>query len=162
MFRKGYDFGLRLYADSDFARNKDDRRSVTGSALLCGKSLISWMSRTQRCVTLSSTEAEYVAIADAVKDAMFVRDVLEFLVPERKRTCITVSEDNAGAICLANNPLSSARSRHIDVRHHFLRQMVQDADIRIVHVRTADQPADTLTKPLDRKSFLTHRKFLLG
>ena len=76
--------------------------------------------------------------------------------------CFTVREDNEGAISLVNNPLSSGRSRHIDVRHHFLREKARDKDIRVVHVRTADQRADAMTKPLDRKSFVAHRDFLMS
>ena len=162
VFEKCYDYDLRLFADANFARNVDDRRSVTGSVLLCGKSLVSWISRTQQCVTLSTTEAEYVAMADSVKDALFVRNLLSFLVPGRTHKCITVREDNEGAISLANNPLSSARSRHIDVRHHFLREKVVDGTVRILHVRTADQHADGMTKPLEKKDFIIHRKFLMG
>ena len=162
VFRKSYDFDLYLFADSDYARNQDDRRSVTGSALLCGRSLVSWISRTQQCVTMSTTEAEYVAMADAVKDALFVRDVLGFLVPGKGDKCITVREDNEGAISLVNNPLSSSRSRHIDVRYHFLREKARDKDITVKHVRTADQHADGMTKPLERKPFISHRNFLMS
>ena len=162
VFNKSYDFDLCLFSDSDYARNKDDRRSVTGSALLCGKCLVSWISRTQQCVTLSTTEAEYVAMADSVKDALFVRDVLGFLVPGRGNKCITVREDNEGAISLMNNPLSSGRSRHIDVRYHFLREKARDKDIRVMHVRTTNQRGDTMTMPLNRKLFIAHRKFLMS
>jgi len=162
VFKKGHGLDLAVFADSDYARNKDDKRSVTGSAILCGKSLFSWMSRIQRCVTSSTTEAEYIAMAESVKDALCGRDALGFLVPGRGRKSITVREDNEGAISLANNPLSSARSRHIDVRYHFLREKVKNGEIRIVHVRTVDQHADVLTKPLDRKSFTGHREFLMS
>ena len=162
VLKESYDFDLYLFADSDHARNQDDRRSVTGSALLCGKSLISWISRTQQCVTLSTTEAEYVAMVDAVKDALFVRDVLGFLVPGKRHKCIAVREDNEGAISLVSNPLSSGRSRHIDVRYHFLREKARDKDIVVKHVRTADQHADGMTKPLELKSFIAHRNFLMS
>ena len=96
------------------------------------------------------------------KGSLFVRNLLSFLVPGRTHKCITVREDNEGAISLANNPLSSARSRHIDVRHHFLREKVADGTVRIIHVRTADQHADGMTKPLEKKDFIIHRKFLMG
>ena len=161
IFRRGHGLDMEVYADSDYARSKVDHKSVTGSAILCGKSLISWISRTQKCVTTSITEAEYVAMAEAVKDALFVRDVLVFLVPSRKGKCITVREDNQGAISLASNPLSSARSRHIDVRFH-LREKVEKKEICIVHTSTEEQYADMLTKPLQRKLFMTHRDSLMS
>ena len=162
IFEKGRGLDLEVYSDSDYARNKVDRRSVSGSAVLCGGSLVSWMSRTQKCVTTSTTEAEYIAMADSVKDALFIRDVLVFLAPSREGNRIVVREDNAGAISLANNPLSSARSRHIDVRYHFLRENVDEGEIMVLHVRTEQQRADMLTKPLTRKLFQAHRSFLMG
>ena len=83
---------------------------------------VSWHSTTQCCAVLSSTEAEYVVMSEIVKEALFVREVLSFIAPEIGKSQIVVFEDNEGAIKLAENPLSTARSRHIDVRHHFLRE----------------------------------------
>ena len=101
-------------------------------------------------------------MADSVKDALFIRDVLVFLAPSREGNRIVVREDNAGAISLANNPLSSARSRHIDVRYHFLREKVAEGEIMVLHVPTEKQRADMLTKPLTGKLFKAHRSFLMG
>ena len=162
IFEKGRGLDLEAYADSAYARGKHDGKSVTGSAVLCGGSLVSWISRTQRCVATSTTEAEYIAMADSVKDALFVRDVLGFLVPGREGNRIIVREDNEGAINLANNPLSSARSRHIDVRYHFLRQEVSNSSIVVLHTTTNKQRADVLTKPLAGSLFRQHRDFLMG
>ena len=94
-------------------------------AVSCGCALVSWSSRTQTCVTLSTTEAEYVAIADGVKEAQYVRGILAFLMPSLGSMSIGEYEDNTGVIDLAKKPLSSSNSKHIDVRHHLLRRWLR-------------------------------------
>ena len=131
IYRQGSGSRLSAYADSSFANKADDRKSVSGGAVLYGGAAVMWLSRTQRCVTLSSTEAEYVAIGECVKEVLFLRGVLKFIQPSAEVTGIPVYEDNQGAIKLTENPLSSARTRHIDIRHHFIRTLSADGDIRI-------------------------------
>ena len=121
-----------------------------------------WFSRTQKCVTLSTTEAEYVAMGDGVKEALFVRNLLSFVLPSEKQKVLRVLEDNQGAIALAKNPLGSSNSKHIDVRHHFIRDLVEKEEVCIKHVDSEDQHGDILTKALPRAIFVVHRDFLLG
>ena len=83
---------------------------------------MSHASKTQRVVSLSTSEAEYIAAGEGVKEALFVRAVLSFIAPETSGASIKVLEDNQGAKALIENPLSSARSKHIDVRYHFIRE----------------------------------------
>ena len=156
------EYDLETYVDADYAHKAEDRRSVSGVAVCCGGTLVSWFSRTQKCVTLSTTEAEYVAMADGVKEALYVRGVLVFLMPSLGSPSIGVFEDNKGAIDLAKNPLSSSNSKHIDVRYHFLRELVGKGDLCVKYLRTEDQHADILTKAIARESFEKHRDFLLG
>lgn len=156
------EYDLETYVDADYAHKADDRRSVSGVAVCCGGTLVSWFSRTQKCVTLSTTEAEYVAMADGVKEALYVRGVLVFLMPSLGSPSIGVFEDNKGAIDLAKNPLSSSNSKHIDVRYHFLRELVGTGDLSVKYLRTDDQHADILTKAIGKESFEKHRDFLLG
>ena len=156
------EFDLETYVDADYAHKAEDRRSVSGVAVCCGGTLVSWFSRTQKCVTLSTTEAEYVAMADGVKEALYVRGILAFLMPSLEPMSISVYEDNKGAIDLAKNPLSSSNSKHIDVRYHFLRELAASGDISVQYLRTEDQHADILTKAVGRESFERHRDFLLG
>ena len=101
-------------------------------------------------------------MGDSVKEALFMCSVWSFMLPDRAKPCLQVYEDNAGAIQLAENPLSSSNSKHIDVRHHFLREHVFSGSISIVHVPSESQHADVLTKPLSRESFDFHRNFLLN
>lgn len=153
---------LGVYVDADYANSAVDRRSVSGAAVIIAGSAVAWFSRTQKCVTLSTTEAEYVAMGDGVKEALFVRNVLSFVLVRLKAPVIKVLEDNEGAIALAQNPLGSANSKHIDVRHHFLREKVEQAEIELQHVASDLQHADILTKALPRGIFEVHRDFLLG
>ena len=94
-------FDLETYVDADYTHKAEDRRSVSGVAVSCGGALVSWFSRTQKYVTVSTTEAEYVAMADGVKEALYVRGILAFLMPSLGSMSIGVYEDNKGAIDLA-------------------------------------------------------------
>ena len=153
---------VEVYVDANYASEDTARRSISGAAVMCCDSPVAWFSRTQKCVTLSTTEAEYVAMGDGVKEALFVQGMVEFLVPAEKLSGIRVLEDNAGAIALADNPISSSNSKHIDVRHHFLRELVDKRKIKVEHVGSEEQHADVLTKALPRATFEVHRDFLLG
>ena len=98
-----------------------------------------------------------------MKEGLFVNDVLKFLVPSARNGKIEVLEDNEGAIALlAENPLSSCISKHIDIRHHFLRSLTEDGVLAIRHVFSEKQHADILTKALPRELFQSHREFVLG
>ena len=155
------EFDLETYVEADYAHKAEDRRSVSGVAVSCG-ALVSWFSRTQNCVTFSTTKAEYVVMADGVKEALYVRGILAFLMPSLGSMSIGEYEDNTGVIDLAKNPLSSSNSKHIDVRHHFLREMDASGDIYLPHLWSEDQHAYILTTAIGRESFERHRDFLLG
>ena len=121
-----------------------------------------WFSRTQKCVTLSTYEAEYVALCDAVKELLFLRQVWHFMIPGKGMPCFPVFEDNQGALQLSKNPVSNSNSKHIDVRHHFLRELVRQGDIIVNHVPSEHQHADILTKVLAFDLFAIHRRFLMN
>ena len=158
---------LAVYCDADYARKDMDRRSGSGVAAIYGGASVSSTSRTQHCVTLSTIKAEYVAMAEGAKECMFVRSVLSFLKPRlvfgREVEYDTVLyEDNEGAKALAENPLSSGRSKHIDVRWHFTRDLVRSGAVKIEHVDSEWQCADILTKPLPLTLFKRHRRALMN
>ena len=123
---------------------------------------MSRFSRMKKCVTLSTTEAEYVAMADGVKEALYVREVLVFLMPSLGSPSIGVFEDSKGATELAKNPLSSSNSKHINVRYHFLRESVGTGELSVKYFRTEDLHADILTKAIGKERFEKHRDFHLG
>ena len=157
---RGSGLSLNVYADEDYANKENDRRSVSGIAVTLGGIVVSHASKTQRVVSLSTSEAEYIAAGDGVKEALFVRSVLSFIAPETCGASIKVLEDNQRTKALIENPLSSARSKHIDVRFHFIRELFEARKISVEYVASAEQHADILTKALSRANFRYHRKHL--
>lgn len=117
---------------------------------------MAWESRKQRTVALSSTEAEYMGISDAMKEAIYLRTFLEELGYDSLKN-ITIMCDNIGAQKIALNPVSHSRTKHIDIRHHFVRDVLNSGNITLDYTPTEDMAADVLTKGLDTKK---HRKLL--
>lgn len=108
----------------------------------CGA--VVWDSRKQRTVALSTTEAEYIALSDATKEALHLR---RFLLELRKRK---LKIDNLSTQKLAMNPVYQARTKHIDVKHHFVREVMESKEVNLEHMASEDMPADILTKPLSK------------
>ena len=129
---------------------------------MCGGASVCWFSRTQKCATLSTSEAEYVALGDAVKELLFLRQVWRFMLPSKVMSCCPIFEDNQGTVQLAQNPITNSNSKYTDVRHHFLRERVRQRDIKVVQVPSEFQHADILTKALAFDWFAFHRKFLMN
>lgn len=141
------DVQLSGYTDSDYAGDQIQRKSTGGFAFFLGNSLISWSSQKQPLVALSSTEAEYVALGTAARETVWLRRFLEELgFPQQTPTPIYV--DNQSAIKLAKNPEFHKRTKHIQVRYHYTRELVEEGIIELRYIPTADQRADILTKPL--------------
>ena len=153
---------LEVFADADYASRATDRRSVSGDAIMCAGACVCWFSRTQKCVTLSTSEAEYVVLGDAVKELLFLRQVWRFMIPGKGMPCFPVFEDNQGALQLSKIPVSNSNSKQIDVRHNFLRELVRQGDIIVNHVPSEYQHADILTKVLAFDLFAIHRRFLMN
>ena len=114
---------LETYVDAHYAHQAKDRRSVSVVGSCCGGALVSSFSKTQKCVTLSTTEAEYVTMADGIREALYVREILVFVMPSVAHMSFGVFEDNKGAVDSAKKTSSSSNSKHIGVRHHLLMEM---------------------------------------
>lgn len=138
------------YGDADWANKSEDRRSITGSLfkLQCGP--ISWQSKKQATVALSTTEAEYMALSATCQEALWLRALAQELDPEAVASGTVIYCDNKGAADLAKTTSYRPRSKHIDVRHHFLRERVQLKEIIVEYVPTEEMSADALTKALFR------------
>ena len=140
---------LEVFADADFASKTTDRRSsVSGGANMCGGVCVCWFPRRQKCFTLSMSEAELFALSGAVKVISFPRHVWRFILPGKRIPCFPIFEDNQGAVQLSQNPVSNSISKHIDVRHHLLRELARQGDISVNHVPPKYQHANILTKAL--------------
>lgn len=154
IYRKEYT-ELKGFVDADWASDSLDRKSYTGYCFtMCG-SVISWQSRKQKTVSLSSTEAEYVALSEAAREAVYLSNLLGELTGNVN--VITLFCDNQSALKLAISQQSHNRTKHIDVRHHYVRDAIKNKLIRIQYVSTQDMPADLLTKGL---SSCKHYKFV--
>lgn len=140
---------LMGYVDADWASCPNDRRSYTGFVFMLNGGPISWESKKQRTVALSSTEAEYMAMAEASKEAIHLRRFLKELELE-DLAHVVLHNDNNGALKLARNPVYHARSKHIDIRHHFVREALEKKEFTLKYLPTQDMVADILTKSLTR------------
>ncbi|PNX78271.1 hypothetical protein L195_g034248 [Trifolium pratense] len=128
---------LKGWCDSDYAGNLDDRKSTTGYVFMLGSSAISWSSKKQPIVTLSTTEAEYVSTAACACQGVWLKNVLSYLKMKQAK-CIMIYCDNNSSIKLSKNPIMHGRCKHIDVRFHFLRDLTKDGTIELVHGRSED------------------------
>jgi len=141
---------LKVYAfvDSNYATNKETRKSVTGYFVTIGGCLVSAASKTQPSVTLSSTEAEYIAASMCATEIKFLQMLLEELMPTEETRPATLFEDNTGAIFLMENQAVGNRTKHIDIRWHHLRSMMQGEDprLQVVFIRSENNLADLATK----------------
>ena len=136
---------LVCFSDSDYAGDPDSRRSVSGYVLFAMGVPIVWRSQGQKSVTLSSSEAEWIAMSEAVKDIMFLVQLLQSMsIPVRLP--VTVRVDNIGAIFMAKNASTTGRTKHVDVRTKFVREFQEDGKITIIFVKSEDNHANILTK----------------
>jgi hypothetical protein len=157
-YPKGALFELIGYSDSDYARCKVDRKSTSGGCHLLGRSLVSWSSKKQNSVALSTAEAKYIAAGACCAQILYMKQtLLDYGVVLEK---IPLLCDNESVVKLANNPVQHSRTKHIDICHHFLRDHVAKNDISLEGVRTEDQLADIFTKPLDEATFCRLRNEL--
>ena len=142
---------LQGYSDADCAGDMDTRRSTTGYVVMLNNGAIAWRSRRQPTVALSTMESEYMALTEATKELKWVRTLLAELGHSNGKSPTDLFSDSQSAIALAKNPVSHARAKHIDLRHHFIREVIQDKIIWVQHIPTAEMTADSLTKALGRE-----------
>lgn len=155
-YKRGDVEELVAYTDSDYAGDIDDRRSTSGYIFLLSGAAVSWASKKQPIVTLSTTEAEFVAAASCACQCVWMRRVLEKIGLSQSK-CTVIMCDNSSTIKLSKNLVLHGRSKHIDVRFHFLRDLTKEEAVKLVHCGTSNQVADIMTKPLKLDVFLKLR-----
>jgi hypothetical protein len=145
-------FLLKGYVDSDWAGCVDTSRSTTGFVFVLGGTAVSWSSKRQKCVTLSSCEAEYVAAGHATREAIWLADFLAEL-GEDLPGAVQIHSDSQSAISLVKNPVQHQNTKHIRIQYHFIRERYKDGEVNFKYISTKDQPADFLTKAVSREKF---------
>ena len=149
------------YTDSDWGGDSTTRRSTAGYVFNLGSAAVSWKSKRQTVVALSSCEAEYMGQTQATKEAVWLRRLLcELLQEEEQPAATIIYGDNQGAIALASNPERHDQTKHIGIQTHWVREKLADGTIRLVYIPTEQQIADGLTKHLPRDRFEAFRKAL--
>ena len=134
------------YHDADYAADVDTLRSTTGAVFILNGGAVAWTSKLQKSVAMSTTEAEYVAASMAAKEAVWLQRLLGEL--GNPQTAVKMHCESQGAVAMMRNPVSSPRTKHIDVAHHFVREMVDAGKLTVVNVKTGEMTADVLTKAL--------------
>ena len=137
------------YTDSDMAGDLDGRKSTTGFLYTFAGGAVSWQSRLQRCVALSTTEAEYIAIAEGGKEMLWLKRFLEELGFKQKE--YKVHCDSQSALDLSKNSMYHSRTKHIDIRYHWIREVMDQQLLKLVKIHTKENPADMLTKVVSRE-----------
>jgi hypothetical protein len=159
LVRPSSQFELVVYSDADWAGCPDTRRSTSGYAVFLGDNLVSWSSKRQNTVSRSSAEAEYHAVANAVAEAAWIRQLLKELHSPLPKTTLVYC-DNISAVYMSSNMIQHQRTKHIEIDLHFVRERVALGDVRVLHVPTTSQFADIFTKGLPSSVFCEFRHSL--
>ena len=140
------------YSDADWANDLKNRHSTTGNVFVMAGGAISWLSQKQPTVALSTSEAEYMSLGSATQEAIWLKRLLNDLHAENQEP-IEIREDNQGTIAMTRNPVGHKRTKHIDIRHHFVRESVQSGLIGISYCASKDMLADVFTKAVPKPRF---------
>ncbi|GJZ93772.1 putative ribonuclease H-like domain-containing protein, partial [Tanacetum coccineum] len=151
-------FGLEAYSDSDYAGANLDRKSTTGGCQFLGRRLISWQCKKQTIVATSTTEAEYVAAANCCGQVLWIQNQMLDYGFNFMNTKIYI--DNESTICIVKNPVFHSKTKHIAIRHHFIRDAYEKKLIQVLKIHTDDNVADLLTKAFAVNSYLGFRESL--
>ena len=142
----------KYFTDAAYADDKNDRRSTYGYVMINSDAACVWYSRKQRSVATSTVEAEYLALSEGCKSSIWATRWINESGFDTERP-IALLGDNSGSIALTKNPEHHARTKHIDVQYHYVREKVQEGFVRVEYVSTKDQVADIMTKPLTKQPF---------
>ena len=154
LFKKGKSEECIGYSDADWAGDHDDRKSMSGYIFKSASGAISWRSKKQDCV---AAEAEYVALSSATQEAVWLRKLATDLGNPPKEST-TIHEDNQSAIAMSKNPQFHGRAKHIDIKHHYVREQVNSGSVKLVYCPTNEMTADIFTKGLGREQFCRLRE----
>ena len=150
-YNKDTNVVLVRYSNTNWAVNANDRKSISGGCFYVGNNLVSSMSKKQNSISLSTTEAEYIATGSCCTQLLWMQKLFHDYGFCQEH--LTIYCDNTSAINISKNPVQQSRSKHIEIRHHFIRELVEDGNLTLEFIHTNDQKADLFTKPLESKRF---------
>lgn len=153
------DFSIKAYSDSDFAGDYDTRRSTTSYIITIGGTPISWCSRLQPCVSTSTAEAEYYSLSECSKQCIWYLNLLKEL--NFNINTIDINVDNKAAIFISENNLINQKVKHIDIRYHYIRELIKENKIKLKYIKSQENIADGLTKFLSNIKMTTFRNNIL-
>ena len=151
-YGKDHDYNLYRYMDSDWARSAANRKSTSGGCYCLGSAMISWFSKKQPCVALSTTKAEYIAACSACCEAIWLRKLMSGIFDMEVDTTVIFC-DNQSCIKMTENSVFHEKLKHIEIRYFYIRDMVQKGSIKLQYGGTDEQVANILTKPLSQVKF---------
>ena len=157
----GSNIELHGFCDSDWASDVETRRSTTGYVFFIGSSPVSWCTQRQGTVALSATEAEYMSVSAAAREAVWLRSFL-FDVGYPCQAPTKIRCDNKGAVSLTANPIRHRANKHIDIRHHYVRELVDNKKVTIIWTSSQNMVADIMAKPIPKVKFEQWRSVLFG
>ncbi|KAK6778192.1 hypothetical protein RDI58_024910 [Solanum bulbocastanum] len=152
-------FLLTVFTDANWAGDSNDRRSTSGYCFSAGSAVVSWCNKKQDVVALSTTEAEYIATTMAAQECIWLKRLIKDM-SHKVDYAMQIKCDNESAIKLASNPIFHARTKHIEILHHFVREKVLSKEIELTIVRINTQVADIFTKALEKSKFQYFRDAL--
>ena len=153
-----FNMSLAGFSDSDQASNADDRKSTTDGCFYVGTNLVTWMSKKQNYMSLSTAEAEYITTGSCCSQFFWIKKVLtDYRISQ---DTMVVYCDNSSAIDISKNPVQHSKTKHIEIRYYFIRDLVERKIMCLKYIPTERQNADIFTKPLDRSKFETLRQVI--
>ena len=142
---------LAGYFDTDWAGNADDRKSTSRGCFYVGNNLVSWISKKHNYISLSTAKAKYIAAGSCCTQLLWMKKLLiDYDICQEH---LTIYNNNTSVINISKNPVQHSRTKHIEIRHHFIRELVEDGTLTLELIHTDNQKVDLFTKPFDSKWF---------
>ena len=151
-YKRSEKFELNAYTDADWGGNIDDRKNTSGGALFLGKRLVTWTSRKKSCTSQSTAKAEYVAAAISCTNIVWIKHLLKGMKEEIIEP-VTLYCDNTSAINISRNPVMHAKTKHIAIKYHYVRELVEDKQVKMEYINSKVKIDDIFSKPLPKDSF---------
>ena len=149
---------MRGYTDADWAADVDERKSTSGFIFLLGNSTISWSSKKQTCVALSTMESEFIAFSSTVQEGVWLKRFLDHLKVTSSEEPVTIMSDSQSSIAYTKDPKFHSKTKHIDIKYHYVKDKVARGEVNLKYISTHDMIADPLAKAVTRDVFERHIK----